>query len=49
MLETMLPCMDNYLDYIDGLAETGEVFDAKEYLSKLKIIEFLLFKAHFKN
>ena len=31
LIETMLPCIDNFVDYMDKFAETGESFDVKEY------------------
>ena len=33
MLDTMSPCIDNFVSYVDKIAEAGDSFDAKEYLN----------------
>ena len=30
MLDTMLPCLDDFIEHMDGIAESGDSFDVKE-------------------
>jgi hypothetical protein len=30
MLDTMLPCMDDFIEHMDVIADSGDAFDVKE-------------------